>query len=413
MRDLYWAGSIEELWVGFLTVCHFNANSYTSGTHISRALAPIHKHLVVEESKVILGCEISSWWYFKGIILLTNHLVLSYEELICWKLIWLTSAPVVGLRSCQIVDHLSATSRTFISFQQLFFNYAYNSLINHVTSSLWTQPHSNRYGIDTLRNSTANLLRSSFSFLPNVVNPTRTWLHLLIKSLRVGHTLNLALTCNSLDVFAVGEWVRPELLRLLFRAILLANDWGLPLNPCCWDINSSWSSNIELLKTIPHAIELRRVAIDRCCSNSCLWNTHVVRSVCHMELGWCLAWVIDDEVVYVVVVNDVRDIANSCLSLASALLHETIRTHLSIITTCWFPSGSQTVLLRLGSKPCIIITLFRHWVFCNLAFVSPVLVNHNLFVFLGIIWSKVWLLHPSSGLIFSNNIRFKITFSHF
>lgn len=65
-----------------------------------------------------------------------------------------------------------------------------------------------------------------------------------------------------------------------------------------------------------------------------------------MELWWCLAWVIDDEVVYVVVVDDICDVANSCFTLASALLHETIRTHLSVIAARWFTSLTKTILLR-------------------------------------------------------------------
>jgi hypothetical protein len=79
-----------------------------------------------------------------------------------------------------------------------------------------------------------------------------------------------------------------------------------------------------------------------------------------MKLRWCFAWVIDDKVVYIVIVDDVCDVTNSCLPLASALLHESIRTHLSVITACWLASLTQTVLLGLGSESCIIIALFGH-----------------------------------------------------
>jgi len=210
-----------------------------------------------------------------------------------------------------------------------------------------------------LRDPIANFLRCSFSFLPDIVHSCRILLNLIVYNLSLGRNLNLTLTSDGLDVFAIGKGVRSELLSLLFRAILLTNDWGLTLNPC-WNINPSWPSNIELLKTVPHAIELLRISINRCCSDSCLWNNHVVLGVCHMKLGWCFAWVIDDKVVYIVVVDDVCDVTNSCLPLASALLHEAIRTHLSVITACWFASLTQTVLLGLGSKSRIIIALFGH-----------------------------------------------------
>jgi hypothetical protein len=44
----------------------------------------------------------------------------------------------------------------------------------------------------------------------------------------------------------------------------------------------------------------------------------------HVECRWCLARIVDDEVVDVIVVYDIRDVSNLGLPRTSALLHESI-----------------------------------------------------------------------------------------
>ena len=52
-----------------------------------------------------------------------------------------------------------------------------------------------------------------------------------------------------------------------------------------------------------------------------------------MESWWRLAGVVDDEVVDVIVVYDVRNISDRGLPLATALLHKPIRARQTIVAT--------------------------------------------------------------------------------
>jgi len=70
----------------------------------------------------------------------------------------------------------------------------------------------------------------------------------------------------------------------------------------------------------------------------------------HVELRRGLAGIVDDVVVYIVVVNDVRHVSNCRLALASLLM---------AITACVL-SLTQPILLVVRIECSVIITSFSH-----------------------------------------------------
>jgi hypothetical protein len=84
--------------------------------------------------------------------------------------------------------------------------------------------------------------------------------------------------------------------------------------------------------------------------------------VAHVELRRGLARVVDDVVVYIVIVDDVRYVTNGGLALASLLLVMTIISCVLSLT--------QPVLLVLRIESSVVITGFSHRVFCHSSLVS-------------------------------------------
>lgn len=58
-----------------------------------------------------------------------------------------------------------------------------------------------------------------------------------------------------------------------------------------------------------------------------------------MKLRWCFTWIVDDEVVYVIVVNYIRNVR----AFADTVMLR--KTFLSSFTTLWFASLSEAILL--------------------------------------------------------------------
>lgn len=65
----------------------------------------------------------------------------------------------------------------------------------------------------------------------------------------------------------------------------------------------------------------------------------------HVERGWRLTRVVDDEVVDVIVVDDVRNVTNLLLALATVLLAEPVRKSETIIVVRSLGSLLKSVLL--------------------------------------------------------------------
>ena len=67
---------------------------------------------------------------------------------------------------------------------------------------------------------------------------------------------------------------------------------------------------------------------------------------CHVKHWRCLAWVIDDVIIDVIIVDDIRDIATALsLSLDFALLSHFLGLFMSLLT---LNVKNQIMLLRLG-----------------------------------------------------------------
>lgn len=123
-----------------------------------------------------------------------------------------------------------------------------------------------------------------------------------------------------------------------------------------------------------------------------------------MKLRWCFTWIVDDEVVYVIVVNYIRNVR--------AFAHTVMlrKTFLSSFTTLWFASLSEAILLAWRSKTGVIITLLCHWILRKLSFI---------WLYFFWIWFETFLFFLRIQLFWkisffpNNDFRFKICFWNF
>ena len=171
----------------------------------------------------------------------------SSQKLIC------SSLAIVALRTSQIVDELAATPRALMPLLELF--------LDHVLS-LGLRPGSS--SLATHRNTASNLT-------PARVLPLRP----------LTQTLLLTSIVNLLKVFLVGEGVGPELLGLLAGALLVGTHLLLAHREVFLGVRTLINIHIH-------------------------WMTALLGS--HDEARWGLAGVIDDDIVDVIVVYDVRNV---------------------------------------------------------------------------------------------------------
>ena len=205
---------------------------------------------------------------------------------------------------------------------------------------------------------------------------------------------------NLFNIFAISERVRSKLL-CLFLWSLLPKHWSTSLDSNSRHINVTRSCNCKLFNL--SVLNNPRIRIISWCSlNPLICLNKSLLCLSHMKLWGCFTWIIDDEVVNVIVVDYIRNVWT--FSHSSALLR---KAFCSCFTTLRFASLYETILLALRTKPRIIITLFCHRILSQLSLVwfNFIRVRFETFLFL----LRIQLFWKIS-FISNNYFGFKISF---
>ena len=268
----------------------------------------VSKDLAVEESQVVwtgsvkalIGVRIR-WKLVYNVL----SVLWTSKELICASL---TSGELLG--SGQIIDELAPAAWAFMTLLQLF--------LDHIFCL-----------VSASKTITGQGLRST-----NLPSTVQLLLLTIVSTLL--SLLLLLLLIHFGKVFLVSQRIWTELLSLLARSLLI----GHLLLPQLEIVGSTACSHIHPLHTrIIHVMATSLVGR-------------------HMENGRSLARVIDNNVVDVVIIDDVRDVATSWWVLClNTLLWVTWR---------WSSAAhpeSLTIRVSCALKSALILTLLSHWVF--------------------------------------------------